>query len=249
MIAWVAAAVFAASPLPPCGDLAQCVVRLPADAPAELRAALEGMGLQLGEPGEVAALKSPGRDRAFAIEASLEGRQARVRVRSLHRGPEVYGEATQTVAATGPAFAGRARTVAFRVAALGAFADLEGRINEALGQGVRRLRFSIRVNGLDQGARQQVTERTLACLKSRLDLVGPVTQAAESSGYLEEEVEYAPGKGEPRDPLEHHVAWVKDALLSGPRAACTVQGTPLGRYAVRVSGDALNRAVVIAFDR
>lgn len=242
-------AAVSAAPLGPCADPASCTVRLAADAPAELLGALESLGLGRSDPGAVEPLSRRGGDRAFSLEAAASGGSVRVRVASLHRPPWVWGEGTRQVVTTGARFKQRAAQAAWRVAAQAAFADLEVRIAEALGQGVRKVRLSLRVNGLEPAARQQAQEKTLPCLKGRLDLVGAATTAELRGGFLEEELEYAPAPDEPREPLEHHVAWVKAALLGGPRAACSLLGTPLGRHTVLVSSDAVNRGVVIAFER
>jgi hypothetical protein len=224
-------------------------VRLPAGAPAELVAALEQLELPTGDPGPAEKLARPGGDRAFVLEALATEAEVRVRISSLHRPPAAYGEGTQAIAATGPRFKARARTTAWRIATQAAFADLVGRINEALGQGARRIKLSIRVNGLEPAVREQAGEKTLACLKSRLDLLGASTAPALRAGYLEEELEYVPAKDEPREPLQHHVAWVKSALLGGPKAPCTIVGTVLSKYTVLVSADALNQGVIVAFER
>lgn len=244
----VLAAVLAAGPLGPCAEVAQCKARLQAGAPKELVAALEQLELPVGDPGTAEPLTRAGGDKAFAIEALDGEKEVRVRVSSLHRPREAWGEATQRVAATGEKFKGRARTVAWRVATQRAFEDLVGRINEALGQGVRKLKLAFRVNALEPAARAE-SEKALACLKSRLDLLGATTAPVLRGGFLEEELEYAPAKDEPREPLEHHVAWVKSALLGGPKAPCTLVGTVLARYTVLVSADPLNKGVIVAFQR
>ena len=56
-------------------------------------------------------------------------------------------------------------------------------------------------------------------------------------------------KDEPRDALAYQVEQVKQALLGGPRAPCSVFGTPLQGYSTVVRADALNRAVVVTFRR
>lgn len=243
------ALLLAAAPLGPCADVAGCKIRVPAGVPPEVAAALEQLELPVGDPGQVEPLKKPGGDKAFVLEVLDGEKEVRVRVSSLHRPGSAYGEATQPVAATSAKFRTRARTVAFRAATEKAFEDLVGRINESLGQGVRRLKLAIRLNGLERSAREQVTDKTLACLKSRLDLFGPTTSPTERAGYLEEELEYVPAKDEPREPLNHHVAWVKSALLGGPKAPCTLIGTPLAKHTVLVMADELNRGVVVAFER
>lgn len=248
MISAVLAAALAAGPLGPCADVAQCKARLQPGAPGELLAALEQLALPVGDPGSVEPLRRIGGDKGFAIEALDAEREVRVRVSSLHRPAEAWGEATQKVAATGEKFKGRARVAAWRVATERAFEDLSARIAESLGQGVRKLKLAFRVNALEPAARAE-SEKALACLKSRLDLLGASTTPVIRGGYLEEDLEYAPAKGEPREPLEHHVAWVKAALLGGPKAPCTVVGTVLARYTVLVSADPLNKGVVVAFER
>lgn len=242
--------VAAAAPLGPCADAPACTVRVAtADAPPELAAALAGLGLKVGEPGPVAALTASGGDRAFEVAVQVLGDAVAVTARSLHRPKEVYGEGRARVVRTRSDLAARARQVALRNASLQALEDLGARIPEALGRGVRRLRFTLRVNGLESRAREVVAREVLPCLKGRLELLGAATSPSEAGGYLEEEVEYAPAALEPRDPLEWHVAWVRAALLGGPKAACPLAGGPLAAFTVRVSADALNRAVLVDFLR
>jgi hypothetical protein len=253
-VSWVAvlvAGALAAVPLGPCADAAGCSVRLPKDAAPELVDAVARLGLKAGETAApVEPLKRAGGDQAFVLEALAqpEQRTVRVRISSLHRPAAVWGESTATVPATGDKFKARALTSAWRQAVEGAFESLTGQIAESLGQGVRRVKLAVRVNGLEKAPRAQA-ELVLSCLKGRLDLLGATTTPTERGGYLEETVEYAPAKDEPRQPLQYHVTWVRKAILDGPRAPCTQLGTALSKFSVQVTPDELNNGVLVAFDR
>jgi len=143
----------------------------------------------------------------------------------------------------------RALTAAFKQALPRALEDLEQRAKELKGQGARKVRFSLELNRLDGTARTFVKETTLPCLTHRLELVGKVTGALESQGFLEEDVEYVPSAEEPRDGLAYQVEQAQRALTGGPREACSTFGTPLQGFSTHVRADVLNRAVVVTFRR
>lgn len=228
-------------------------------APLLLVFAAAPLQLRSADPVVLAAA----RDAALAVELSLAqpdggtawladvqeqgGFAAVVVVDPARKGAD--GRAQVKVTAVKPQWRARALTAAFKQALPQALEDLEQRAKELKGQGSRKVRFSLELNRLDGPARTFVKETTLPCLTHRLELLGKVTAAVESQGFLEEDVEYAPAADEPRDALAFQVEQAQRALTGGPREACSIFGTPLQGYATRVRADALNRAVVVTFRR
>jgi hypothetical protein len=127
-------------------------------------------------------------------------------------------------------------------------ADLSSRLLEAAGQGERKLKLSVQLNGLDSTLRREVAESLFPCLKRQLDAQGEVTEPVERAGYLEEDVLYAPAPDEPRDSLEWQTAKMREAVV-GPKGACSVAGGALAGGRLRFEADVLNHAVVVSIAR
>lgn len=229
--------------LGPCAELALCSARVRA-TPAELlpaaKAALAMASLSEGEPAkpQPIAAKTLRGDTAFAIEVEQQGADFIVRALSLHRPASIFGLAR----ATPPALPKRQRAIeiALRGAITRAMEDLSAQLAEAAGQGKRTLKLSVRVNGLDLTARRHASEVFFPCLRGQFDALGAVTEPREVAGYLEDVIEYAPAKDEPREPLQ----WQADrlrALTLGMKAQCP----PPAKYAAAFSADPVNRGVII----
>ena len=240
----IAALLLAA--LGPCAELTACTARV--RAPAELlqpaKAALAQVRLSEAEPKappQPIEAKTLRGDVAFAIEVEPEGEQLIVRALSLHRPPSVYGLVkVKPQPLTNPKWRARAVQLALRGGIERAMVDLASQLAEGAGQGRRTLKLSVKVNGLDTETRRWVTETYLPCLKSGFDLLGAVSEPREVAGYLEDELEYAPEKDEPRDPLEWHATRLRAATL-GQKAACP---PPAKRVPV-FKPDTVNRGVII----
>lgn len=214
-------------------------------------AGLEAKDPKLAAAGQVAldALPWSGEAKgALGLTASVDGAKVVVVAKDPAR-PKVFGQGEAKLQKVKPQFADRALVAALKQAIPKALEDLEARALEAKGQGVRRLRFALQLNGLESKARAHVKESLLPCLKQRLELVGPVTQAEELSGFWEEQVEYAPFPGEPRESLGWHAEQVRESIVGGPKASCTTFGTPLQGYSTNVTVDALNQGVLVTFRR
>ncbi len=197
----IALLVLLAAPLGPCADRAACTFRVKASAElaAAARVALVANGLKEGEPKvtPVPALKPKQLkgDTAFAveIEKSGEGDEIIVRALSLHRSPSVYGLVKVTPQPVPkPKQKARALQLALEHGIEAAMIDLTEQILEAAGQGQRKLKLSVQVTGLESASRQYVAETLIPCLKGQVDSLGALTTPTEVSGYLEDELLYAP---------------------------------------------------------
>jgi hypothetical protein len=242
----------AAAPLGPCADRAACSFSVESKDKAllsSLKSAVAALELKESAP-PAEPLKKEGGDVSFALSARVSDDGVTLFAHSRHRPVALFGKVKVEPARTPEKFRLQALEVALRGAIEKAMADLGGQLDESFGHGKRTLRFSVRVNGLEAKVKTHVAEQFLPCLKQQFELTGPVTAATESGGYLEEKIEYVPSKDEPRESLKWQVSRLKDATLSGPKAACTVLGTPIGPpFAVRFAEDALNRGVVVTFHR
>ena len=241
----VLAIILAAAALGPCADVSQCTVV----SPPKLVEAATALGLTVksGSTAQVAPITSASGDRAFALE--LDDEACVVRARSLHRPVPVYGLARYEVPRVGKKFIARATAATLKRALAAAMADLQARILESRGQGVRTLALSVQLSGLDRDARAHVQNTMLRCLEQQLELVGAVTTPREVGGFLEDRVEYAPDASEPREPLQWQVDRFRAALLGGPKAACTVLGTALQGQRVIVAVDEPAHGVIVTFKR
>jgi len=232
--------------LGPCAELSACTatVRAPADLLPQARAALKLAGLSEAEPKAAPQKIDPKvlrGDVAFSIEIEPEGSELVVRALSLHRPPSVFGRVSVTPQALpNPKQRARAVEIALRGGIARAMDDLAAQLAEGAGQGRRFLKLSVRVSGLGSAPRQYVGETFLPCLKSLFDLLGPVTEPREVAGYLQDEVEYAPAAGEPRDSLEWQAARLRDASV-GAKAQCP----PPAKHVARFSADTVNRGVIV----
>ncbi len=233
-----------------CGGRTGCELTVTAEpellAPA--RAALDELGLKAQvaerEP-QPKAEKKPA-DAKLAYRVSRREGEVVVTLRSLDRPIGVYGEGrSKPTPVPRKEWEARALKVAVKSAMERAAIDFRARAREQ-DLGRRSIGFSLRVAGLNDGARGEA-KHALQCLKGQLDLAGPVTEASEHAGYLDESVEYVPKADEPRDNLPYFSQRVRDWLLSGPRAPCSLAGSSLARLTVRVDTDELNHAVVVSF--
>jgi hypothetical protein len=234
--------------LSPCADRAACTMRVHAadDLLPVAHAAVADLGIKEGEP-KAAALKPRQLkgDTAFGMELERDADQLIVRALSLHRPPSVYGLARVTPQKVPrPEQQRRALQLAANEGLRRAMEDLSEQIREAAGMGQRKLKLSVEVNGLGREGRKVVAETLFPCLKRQLDQLGAVTEPAETAGYLEDEVLYAPAPDEPRDSLQWQVEHMRAAVLSG-KGQCSVAGTPLGKARLQFVADALNHAVVV----
>ncbi len=232
--------------LGPCAELQACTakVRAPAELVADARVALGLARLTESEPktppSRIDAKVLRG-DVAFSIEVEPQGDELVVRALSLHRPPSMFGRAVvKPQALANPKQRARAVQIALRGGIERAMEDLAAQLAESAGQGRRVLKLSVRVSGLSQPARQYVAETFLPCLKGQFDLLGPVTEPRDVAGYLEDEVEYAPVTGEPRDSLEWQAGRLREASL-GAKAQCP----PPQKHLARFSADAVNRGVIV----
>lgn len=232
--------------LGPCAELKECTakVRAPTELLAGARQALKLAGLPEGEPRAAPQQLDPRvlrGDVAFSIEVEPDGDELVVRALSLHRPPSVYGLVrVKPQALPNPKQRARAVEVALRGGISRAMDDLAAQLAEAAGQGRRVLKLSVRVSGLGSGPRQYVGETFIPCLKGQFDLLGPVTEPHEVAGYLEDELEYAPEKEEPRDSLEWQANRLRAAAV-GAKAQCP----PPAKHVARFSADTVNRGVLI----
>ncbi len=242
----------AVAPLGPCVDRTACTFAVESKDKAllaSLKSAVAALELKEASPA-VDALKKEGGDVSFALSVRAGDDGIVLFAHSRHRAASLFGKVQVKPVRTPEKFRTRALEVALQGAIEKAMADLGGQLDESWGHGKRTLRFSVRVNGLEAKVKTYVAEQFLPCLKQQFELTGPVTAATELGGYLEEKIEYVPSKDEPRESLKWQVSRLKDATLSGPKAACTVLGTPIGPpFAVRFTEDALNRGVVVSFYR
>ena len=242
MIGVVLASVLSTAPLGACADRAACRFTVVEDAP--LKEALGALELTVGEL-KAPLLKRAGGDLAFAVSSQLHGGDVVGKVTSLQRPATIWGEGTaRLVAVPRPEWKPRALGSALRTAVPRALEDLKVRID-----GVRKLMLSVKIAGLDAKAREHAEKSLLPCLKSLYSLVGAVSTPELKGAYLDEALEYLPEKDEPREPLAWQVARVRDAMLGGVRAKCTVWGGPLQGWSTLVTGDDLNGAVVVSFKR
>jgi hypothetical protein len=242
MIGVVLVAVLSGAPIGACADRTACRFKL-ADDPS-LQQALAALGLTSGEL-KAEPLKKPAGDLAFSVSFTRVDDQVVVKAVSLHRPPSIYGEgAAKVLPVNKPEWKQRALVSALKVALGAALEDLAGRIS-----GVRKVKLSAQVNGLNLKTREHVEKSLLPCLKSLFDLVGPVTSAEEQSGYLDESLEYLAEKDEPRVSLDWQAARLRAAILGGTRSKCSVAGSPLQGWSTFVTADALNGAVVVSFKR
>ncbi|MBL8958150.1 MAG: hypothetical protein JNK82_45680 [Myxococcaceae bacterium] len=232
--------------LGPCAELANCTAKLrtPAALLPQARAALAGARLPEGEPKTAPSAIDPKvlrGDKAFAIEIEPDGEAFVVRALSLHRAPSVFGRVKVTPQALpNPKHQAKAVEIALRGGIARAMEDLSAQLAEAVGQGRRVLKLSVRVSGLSAPARQFVAETFLPCLKSQFDLLGPVTEPREVAGYLEDEVEYAPLKDEPRDSLDWQAKRLRDTSV-GQKAQCPLPAKVLATF----NPDTVNRGVIV----
>ncbi len=242
MIGVVLWAALSAAPLGACADRAAC--RFKVTEQPELTDALAGLGLTVGEL-KAEPLKRPGGDTAFSLTLTRQAEQVVVKAVSLQREASLYGEGAAKVRPVPkPEWKQRALVSAVKVAVVKALEDLAGRIS-----GVRKVTISAQLSALDLKTKEHVEKSLMPCLKSLFNLVGPVTSPTLEAGYLDETLEYLPEKEEPRLSLEWQVARVRSAMLSGPRAVCSVAGSPLQGWSSFVAADALNGAVVVSFKR
>ncbi len=235
-----------------CGSRSGCELTLTAE-PKLLSAAQEAAGeLKLAakvtaEEPRPAAAKKP-TDARLAYRVSERDGLVVVTLRSLDRPIELYGEArVKVVKVPKKEWEPRAYKSAIRTAMEKAAVDFRLRAHEA-DVGRRSVTFSIRLNGLPEQALADA-RRTLECFKAQLELAGPVTEAAEHDGYLDETVEYLPKPEEPRDNLPYFAGRAKEWLTGGPKAPCTVLGGGLEGLRPQIDADQLNRAVVVGFSK
>jgi hypothetical protein len=187
-------------------------------------------------------------DAKLAFRVSERDGGVVVTLRSLDRPIELYGEAkAKLTRVPKKEWEPRAYKSAIRTAMEKAALDFRLRAHEA-DVGRRSITFSVLLNGLNERALADA-RHTLDCFKSQLNLAGPVTEAAEHDGYLEETVEYLPKADEPRDNLAYFSQRAKEWLTGGPKAACTVMGGSLEGLHTRVDVDELSRQVVVGFSR
>jgi hypothetical protein len=234
--------------LGPCADLAACTAHLRA-SPELLpvaRAALKRTPLVEGEPRAAPSKLDPKvlrGDTAFSIEVEQEGEHYVVRALSLHRPPSIFGRVqVSPQALPNPRQRARAIELALRSGIERAMEDLAAQLAEAAGQGRRTVKLSLKVNGLDGPTRQYLTESFLPCLKGTFDALGPVTEPHEIAGYLEDEIEYAPARDEPRDSLQWQVDRLKGLTLS-LKAQCPAPA----KVSPRFVADPINHGVLIEF--
>lgn len=235
-----------------CGSRAGCELTLTAEAtllaPAQEAAAELKLAPQVAaEEPRPTAVKKP-TDARLAYRVSERDGLLVVTLRSLDRPIDQYGEArAKVVKVPKREWEPRAYKSAIRTAMEKAAVDFRLRAREA-DLGRRSVTFSVRLNGLSSGA-QGEAHHTLDCFKSQLELAGPVTEAVEHDGYLDETVEYLPKADEPRDNLPYFAQRAKGWLTGGPKAPCTTLSGALDGLRTRVDVDELNRAVVVGFSK
>ncbi|MFT3842861.1 MAG: hypothetical protein QM723_38085 [Myxococcaceae bacterium] len=234
-----------------CGSRTGCELTLTAEpkllAPARDAAAeLKLSPKEAAEEPRPTAAKKPA-DARLAFRVSERDGLLVVTLRSLDRPIDQYGEARVKVVKVKKEWEARAYKSAIRTAMEKAAVDFRLRAREA-DLGRRSVTFSVRINGLSSGA-QGEAHHTLDCFKSQLELAGPVTEAVEHDGYLDETVEYLPRADEPRDNLPYFAQRAKGWLTGGPKAPCTVQLSALDGFRTRVDVDEVNRAVVVGFSK
>jgi hypothetical protein len=235
-------ALLGAVPVGACADRAAC--RFDVKDDAALTEALHALQLTAGDL-KAPMLKKAGGDLSFQISAAKTEGAVTVKVSSNHRAPGIWGEATVKVQPVKkPEWKARAQASALKQAVPAALEDLRQRID-----GTRRLTISVRLNGLDPKPRDYVEKTLQPCVKSLFDLTGPVTAAESKGGYLDEAIEYLPEKAEPHASLAWQVDRVREALLGGMRAKCSVSGSPIQGWSTFVAADELNGAVVVSFKR
>lgn len=233
-----------------CGSRAGCELTLTADpellasaqdAAAELKLAAK---VEPAEPKPAAAKKPT--DAKLAYRVSRRDGEVVVTLRSLDRPIEQYGEARAKVQKVPKKeWEPRALKSAIRTAMEQAAIDFRLRARES-DLGRRSVGFSLRLDGLTGGALGDA-RHALECFKAQLELAGPVTEAVEHDGLLEETVEYTPKAEEPRDNLAFYAGRVREWMLGGVRAPCTIVGTALASVKTRVQVDQLNRMVAVSF--
>ena len=233
--------------LGPCADVAACTAKLraPPEQLAGLRAGLARVGLPEGEPAAPAKLEAKvlRGDTAFAFEVELKPEGTVVRALSLHRPPSVYGMATLRYHGyITKAQRLRATEMSYGDAIAEAMEDLTAQLAEAAGVGKRMVKLSVRVNGLESEARKHVVETYLPCIKGQFDQLGAVTEPREVAGYLEDVVEYAPAKDEPREFLQWQANRLRE-LTHAAKAKCP----PPAKYIAKFTPDTVNKGVVIEF--
>ncbi len=245
----IAALLLAA--LGPCASPEGCTAKLrgPPELVAAARVALGRVKLVEGEP------KAPPQkldtkvlrgDVAFSIELEPagDGGELIVRALSLHRPPSVYGlTRVKPQALPKPKDRARALEIALKRGIEQAMEDLSAQLAEAAGQGKRTLKLSVRVNGLGSDARKHVTEQFIPCIKGQFDQLGAVTEPHEVAGYLEDVVEYAPVKDEPRDALQWQANRLRE-LSNGAKAKCL----PPARYLAKFRPDTVNRGIIVELE-
>lgn len=235
-------------PVGACADVSACSVELSGPADCEpMRAAVRKLGLSVRTVTGLPRLKQAGGDSAFTVE--LDVALGRLRVRSQQRAPEIYGESVATPLPVKAARHATASKAAYAAALTQAMRDLDDQIALRAGVGHRQLVLSVQLSGLSRSARDYVAGPMFSCLKGQLDLLGEVTAPHEVGGYLEDRLQYAPTVDEPRQPFAWHAARLKAALLGGPKASCTILGSPLEGHEVRVQADEVAGGVTIALRR
>jgi hypothetical protein len=233
--------------LGPCAETSACTAKLraPVDELPALRAGLARAGLPEGEPKAVAKLepKVLRGDTAFALEVETKTDGTVVRALSLHRPPSVYGVAKlRPVGYITKEQRLKAAETSYAHAIAEAMEDLTAQLAEAAGVGKRTVKLSVRVNALESLARRHVVETYLPCIKGQFDQLGAVTEPREVAGYLEDVVEYAPAKDEPRDSLQWQANRLRE-LTHAPKAKCP----PPPKYIAKFTPDTVNRGIVIEF--
>lgn len=233
--------------LGPCAEASACTAKLraPADQLPALRAGLVRVGLPEGEPKPAAKLepKVLRGDTAFALEVEAKAEGTVVRALSLHRPPSVYGLAKlESLPYIGKKQRLVAEEKAYARAIANAMEDLSAQLAEAAGVGKRTVKLSVRVNALESLARRHVVETYMPCIKGQFDQLGAVTEPREVAGYLEDVVEYAPAKDEPRDSLQWQANRLRE-LTHAPKAKCP----PPPKYIAKFTPDTVNRGIVIEF--
>lgn len=244
----IAALLLAA--LGPCASPEACTAKLrgPPELVAAARGALARLTLVESEP------KSPPQklepkvlrgDVSFSIELEpAAGGEIIVRALSLHRPVSVYGlTRVKPQALPKPKDRARALELAMKRGIEQAMEDLAAQLAEAAGQGKRTLKLSVRVNALGSDARKHVAEQFIPCLKGQFDQLGAVTEPREIAGYLEDVVEYAPVKDEPRDALQWQANRLRE-LSNGAKAKCL----PPPKYLAKFRPDSVNRGIIVELE-
>jgi hypothetical protein len=210
------AILLAAAPLGPCADRSKCGFR---GTDSFAKSAISDFDLKTGDD--------------YAIEVERLDHEFLVRARDLKKPVSMYGLARVPVQdLPKPDQHRRAIQIALREGIARAMADL----SEVLA-GQRKLHLSLKVTGLSPSARQFASETFFPCLKQHFDALGAVTEPHEVAGFLEDEIQYAPAKDEPRDPLEWQAQRLKNVCPAPPGLHATA------------SADSVNRGVVLSFTR